>query len=108
MSVNNCWKNDLCPAQSRRPNRLAKTIVSRLLPKLAPPPVRVVLGGRPVTGLLAATDPFFFSVSFVSFVTPVPILCMRDFLPYLAYGTRPFVVQDYFDVHVVSLVAFVL
>ena len=29
-------------------------------------------------------------------------------LPILAYGTRPFVVRDYFDVHVVSLVLFVL
>jgi hypothetical protein len=61
-----------------------------------------------VTGLLAATDPFFFLVSFVSFVTPVPILCVFDLLPYLACGTRPFVVQDYFHVHVVSLVLFVL
>ena len=61
-----------------------------------------------VTGLLAATDPFFFSVSFVSLVTPVPILWVCDLLPYLACGTRPFVVRDYFNVHVVSLVLFVL
>ena len=27
MSVNNCWKDDLCHVQSRCPNRLSKTIV---------------------------------------------------------------------------------
>ena len=27
LSVNNCWKADLCHAQSRCPNRLAKTII---------------------------------------------------------------------------------
>ena len=82
--------------------------LSRLPPKLAPPRLFGWCSAVVVTGLLAATDPFFFSVSFVSFVTPVPILCVFDLRPYLACGTRPFVVRDYFDVHVVSLVLFVL